>query len=243
MVLNDYVGHYENPENQWYTAAGAAAANSGNVFVTSWFDSPDENAIDFWMVAPFHAVSILDPQLKETGFGSYREDIGHWNMAATLDVLRGRGALPEGTSFPILYPPEGGQTQLDRYYGGEFPNPLSSCPNYEAPTGPPIIVQLGPGDITPVVLSHSLESDGQILESCLYDETTYINANSGHQSSGRIILNNRDAVVIMPRYPLASGNNYSVKVTTIDDTISWTFQTANSPEKLSNIGLFDQVVK
>ncbi|GMQ77642.1 MAG: hypothetical protein BMS9Abin02_0130 [Anaerolineae bacterium] len=243
MVLNDYVGHYENPENQWYTSSGAAAAKSSNVFVTSWLDSPDETAIDFWMVAPFHAVSILDPQLKKSGFGSYREDSGYWKMAATLDVLRGRDTLPDGTSFPILYPPAGGQTQLLRYYGGEFPDPLASCPNYEAPTGLPIIIQLGPGDIIPEVLDHSVESNGQILESCLFDETSYVNENVGHQSSARLILNNRDAVVIIPRAPLTPGKSYTVRLTTINKAISWSFQTGDSFEDFSGSGQFDQLVK
>ncbi len=243
MVLNDYVGHYENPENQWYTPAGAAAAKSSNVFVTGWFDSPDENAVSFWMVAPFHAVSILDPQLKETGFGSYREESGHWKMAAALDVVRGLGKLPEGTIFPILYPPDEGQIQLLQYHGGEFPDPLASCPNYAAPTGSPIIIQLGSGDLTPVILSHILESGGQILESCIFDETNYSNANSGQQASGRIILNNRDAVVIMPRYPLERGRSFSVNVTTSDGPISWSFQTINFPGVFNNMGQYDQIVK
>jgi hypothetical protein len=243
MVLNDYVGHYEDPENQWYTSSGAAAAKSSNVFVTSWMDSPDETAIDFWMVAPFHAVSILDPQLKKSGFGSYREDNGYWKMAATLDVLRGRDTLPAGTSFPILYPPAGGQTQLLRYYGGEFPDPLASCPNYEAPTGLPIITQLGPGEITPEVLDHSVESNGQILESCLFDETSYVNENTSYQSSARLILNNRDAVVIIPRAPLTSGQSYTVRLTTINDAISWSFQAGDSSEDFSGIGRYDQRVK
>jgi hypothetical protein len=243
MVLNDYVGHYENPENQWYTSDGSAAAESSNVFVASWMDLPDETAIDFWMAAPFHAVSILDPQLKKTGFGSYREDNGHWKMAATLDVLRGRDTLPEGTSFPILYPPAGGQTQLQRYYGGEFPDPLASCPNYEPPTGLPIIIQLGAGEITPEVLDHSFESNGQLLESCLFDETSYVNANAGHQSSARLILNNRDAVVIIPRAPLTAGKSYTVRLTTINDAISWSFNTGDSSEGFSNIGQYDQLVK
>ena len=243
MVLNDYVGHYENPENQWYTPEGAAAAKSSNVFVTGWLDSPDENAINFWMIAPFHAVSILDPQLKETGFGSYREDAGYWQMAGSLDVVRGLDKLPEETVFPILYPADGGQIHLNKYYGGEFPDPLAGCPNYSPPTGSPIILQLGPGDLTPVVLSHSLESGGQILESCLYDETSYTNPNSGLQSSGRIILGNRDAVVIMPRYPLEHGKSYSVTVVTGEGPISWSFQTANSPGEFNNLGHYDQIVK
>jgi len=223
MVKNDYVGHSEDPGNPWYSAEGYAAAQNGNVFVSSWLDTSDETSIDFWMTAPFHAISMLDPQLHTTGLGIYHEVIGQWKTGSTLDVRRGRGEVPEGTIFPIPFPADGGATWLTTYYGGEFPDPLSNCPGFSPPTGPPIMLQLGSGDLTPQVIGHRLWENGILLESCQYDETSYINPNPSMQSTGRIVLNNRDAVVIMPRYPLVAGSSYAVEITTIDSTITWSF--------------------
>ena len=229
MVKNDYVTHYEDPSNPWYTPEGAEAGGNSNVFVSGSLATADEAAIDFWMTAPFHAISIIDPQLATTGFGSYRQDDGGWEMGASLDVTRGRGPLPQETNFPLLFPPPDGQTWLLRYWGNEFPNPLTSCPGYTAPTGPPIMVQLGAGSITPDVLGFTLEADGQPLEGCFFDETSYVNSNPSPQNSGRIVLGNRDAVILMPRQPLAAGKEYTVTLTTSDEIIKWTFSTVSPP--------------
>jgi len=223
MVKNDYVGHREVLGNPWYTVEVDTAAQTGNVYVSWWADTTDERPIDFWMTAPFHAISILDPQLHTTGFGVYREAIGNWKTGSTLDVSRGRGDLPQGTAFPIPYPADGGTTWLNAYYGGEFPDPLTSCPGYSAPTGPPIMLQLGSGELTPEVISHRVLENGVQLDSCIFDETNYVNPNSAMQYTGRIVLNNRDAVVIMPRDPLVAGKTYFVEVTTVSTTTSWSF--------------------
>jgi uncharacterized protein YkwD len=223
MVKNDYVGHHEDPDNPWFTVEGSTAAQNGNVYVSWDADTTDERPIDFWMTAPFHAISILDPQLESTGFGVYREAIGNWKTGSTLDVSRGRGDLPQGTTFPIPYPADGGATWLTAYYGGEFPDPLTSCPGYSPPTGPPIMLQLGAGDLTPRVISHRVLEDGVKLNSCIFDETSYVNPNSSMQYTGRIVLNNRDAVVIMPRDPLIAGKTYAIEVTTVNSTTSWSF--------------------
>ena len=236
MVKNDYVGHNETPGNEWYTAEGDLAARNGNVFVSSWFGTSDNTAIDFWMTAPFHAISILDPHLQATGFGSYREGIGLWKMAATLDVLRGRGALPPNFDFPVLFPGAESEIDLLKYNGGEFPDPLASCPGYTAPTGAPILIQIGPGNVTPVVTTHELRiSGGSSLEHCQYDETNYTNPNGQNQTTGRLVLGNRDAIVLMPRRPFQPGNIYEVILVINGVTYQWNFSTAptlNSPNAL-----------
>lgn len=236
MVKNDYVGHNETTGNEWYTSEGDIAARNGNVFVSSWSGSSDNTAIDFWMTAPFHAISILDPQLQKTGFGTYREEMGLWKMAATLDVLRGRGALPPIFEFPVLFPGADSQIDLLKYNGGEFPDPLASCPGYVAPTGAPILIQIGPGNVTPVVTTHELRiSGGGLLENCQYDETNYTNPNGQNQITGRLVLGNRDAIVLMPRQPLQAGKNYQVMLVINGVTYEWDFFTSptlNSPNSL-----------
>ena len=232
MVKNDYVGHYENTGNPWYTPEGYEAGRNGNVYVSWWADAPDEQPIDFWMTAPFHAISMLDPQLQTTSFGIYHEAIGNWKTGATLDVIRGRGDLPHGTTFPIPYPADGAETWLTAYWGGEFPDPLTSCPGYTAPTGPPIMLQLGAGELTPQVVSHQLLDNGVPLPTCIFDETNYVNPDSGMQWTGRIVLNNRDAVVIMPRDPLIPGKSYTVEISTTESTTQWSFSVDSSATQI-----------
>jgi uncharacterized protein YkwD len=226
MVKNGYVGHSEDPNNPWYTPAGLVAGQKGNVFVTSWLAATDETALDFWLAAPFHAIAMLDPQLHSTGFGAFREPAALWQMAATLDVGRGLGPLPPETQYPILLPADGGEAHLWRYRGGEFPDPLSSCPGYSPPTGPPLMIQLGAGSVVPDVSGYSLEVGGVPLASCLYHEATYVNPNSAMQNSGRIILNNRDAIIIMPRSPFTAGQQYNVRVEANGMIIEWAFSTS-----------------
>jgi uncharacterized protein YkwD len=235
MVKEDEITHYENPESPWYTQAGYDAGRNGNVAVYSSVSGPDELAIDLWMSGPFHAVGIIDPQLAQTGFGSYRESIGTWRMGATLDVLRGLGSVPSGVSFPIHYPKDGGQLWLTDYGGNEAPDPLTSCSGYTAPSGPPIILQLGSGSVTPNVTASSLQHNGTDLEFCIFDETNYVNGNSDYQNLGRAVLGGRDAVVILPRYPLTVGETYTASITVNGATYTWSFSVAvtttyNQPE-------------
>ncbi|MCA9936223.1 MAG: CAP domain-containing protein [Ardenticatenaceae bacterium] len=227
MVKEDEITHYENTASAWYTQEGYDAGRNGNVAVSSTTTASDEFAIDLWMTGPFHAVGILDPQLAQTGFGSYREAIGTWKMGATLDVLRGLGSLPPGITFPIYYPQDGGQAWLISYGGSESPDPLTSCPGYSAPSGPPIILQLGSGSVTPNVTSSSFSQGSTPLEHCIFDETNYVNPNSTYQSLGRSVLGGRDAVVIMPRSPLTVGQTYTASITANGTQYTWSFSVVN----------------
>jgi hypothetical protein len=227
MVKNDYIGHSEDPANSWYTVEGAQAAATSNAMVSSNVNATDLDAINMWMDGPFHALGILDPELHEVGFGSYRENIGSWRMGAALDVIRGLGSLPPTISFPIYFPGDGTYMPL-LTHSGESPSPLTSCPGYTEPSGPPIMLQIGDGSQTPNVTATSFRENGVAREHCVFDETNYTNPDSGSQSLGRSILNMRDAIVIMPRSPLAPGAKYTVSITVNGSTYTWTF-TAMQP--------------
>ncbi|MDQ7029247.1 MAG: CAP domain-containing protein [Ardenticatenia bacterium] len=136
-VKNDYVGHDEDPATPWFTPEGRGAGRSGNVLVSSDVNMRAEKAIDMWLQGPFHALGLLDPALRETGFGLYREEIGIRHFGATVDVLRGRTSVPPEVSFPVMWPGDGTAVRLTPYVGNEFPDPLSPCPGYQAPTGCP----------------------------------------------------------------------------------------------------------
>ena len=113
-------------------------------------------------------------------------------------------------------------------YVGEYPSPLTSCPGYVAPSGPPIILQLGTGSVTPVVGATWLRRDGLDLAHCVFSETSYVNPDAAAQALGRNVLNSRDAVVIMPREPFVAGAEYTVSVTVNGVRYTWSFQTVES---------------
>ena len=221
MVKNDYIGHSEDPSNLWYTAEGNSAAGSSDVMVSSSTSATDIYAIDLWMSGPFHGIGIIDPALSVSGFGSYREADGGWQMGACLDVFRGLGSIPPSVTFPEMWPRNGGIMPYTAFWGTESPDPLTSCPGYAAPSGPPIYLQIGAGDQTPNVTDHSFSQGGVSLDHCVFDETNYTNPDSYSQNLGRGVLNMRDAIILMPKNPLSPGDTYTISITNSGTTYSW----------------------
>lgn len=233
MVKNDVMTHGEDPQNAWYTTEGDVAGKSSNLTASGNGEASDLYAIDSWMQAPFHAVAIIDPALNRVGFGSFREPEGNLRMGATLDVLRGRAAIPDSIKYPIIWPGNGATVPLGLHWG-EYPDPLSSCPGYSSPSGLPLIVQLGPGNVTPNVSAHSFRQGNNQLEHCVFDETNYANQDTAQRDLGRNILNARDALVLIPRQPLQPGASYSASITANGQTYTWTFSiSANAKADVS----------
>lgn len=79
--------HIENPASPYYTPEGAAAGASSNL----GGGGSERGAIEGWMQAPFHAIGILRPGLRQSAFGTL-------NGAAGLDVIRGLGLAPASRS-------------------------------------------------------------------------------------------------------------------------------------------------
>ena len=227
MVINGNVPnlnpHDEDPALPGYTVAGDDCAISGNVMRDSLLTTLDKRAIDGWLTAPFHALGVLDPKLQTTGFGSFRGEGTSTKMSAALDVIRGRTG--SGT-YPVFFPGNGSTVPLRAYGGGESPDPLTSCPGYLAPTGLPLILQLGPGNVTPSVTAYSLTGSGGMVDVCLFDETSYTNPAPSVQASVRTALGSRDAVVLIPKQPLSPGATYTASVTSGGQVYSWTFSIA-----------------
>jgi uncharacterized protein YkwD len=229
MVKNDLIGHDEDTSMPYYSPEGAQAAANGNVMVHSDINAADEYAINLWLSGPFHALGILDPRLEQTGFSSYREYDGGWQMGAVLDVIRGRtGSLPP-EAYPVMWPGSHATATLTTYGGNESPDPLTSCPGYSAPTGQPVYLILGSGEVTPSVTSHSFLKGGAPVDHCIFDQTNYSNPYPSLQSMARSILNSRDAVVLIPRAPLVPGETYNVSITVNNQTFAWEFSVAAVP--------------
>jgi hypothetical protein len=234
MVKNDVIDHSEDPDKPWYTKDGDQAARTSNLVASHSHSASDQDAINLWMQAPFHSVGILDPELNTVGYGSFREEDGGFQMGATLDVLRGLGELPTSVTYPIVWPRDGSTVPLTKHFT-EYPSPLSSCAGYSTPVGLPIIIQIGPGDVTPKVTAHSFKQGSEPLEHCIFDETTYKNPESATQSLGRAILGSRDAIVLIPKYPLFPGSTYSVSVSVNGKTINWSFTVSDQADQSAKL--------
>lgn len=232
MVLNDKpIAHSEASTNPLYTPDGDQAAHNSNIFATTQIEADYRWAINFWISAPFHLVPIVDPTLDMVGYGNFNAPNGTFKMAAVLDVLseNQNEALSDG--YPLYFPAPDSTTWIVRHSLYEWPDALASCSGYQRPTGAPIVLQLGDGSTTPRVFSHSVSVNGRVIESCVFTETTYTNPDSFAQTTGRKILDERDAVVIMPRLPLQGSSTYAVTVVTSGGTYSWSFNTGSAPPK------------
>ena len=224
IVKNDVIEHQEEDGNEWYSEIGRQAAETSNL-MASWNGlAPDRKALDLWMRGPFHALGILDPRLMAVGFGSYRALDGGFQMAAVLDVLRGLQVSAASDIAPVLWPGPGSNIWLLSFNGGEYPDPLSSCPGYSLPTGLPILLQLT-GSTSPEILQHTFQEGATPLEHCVFNSTSYDHPDAAARALGQTVLEQRQAVVLIPRYPLEPGKTYSVRITTDDETYAWSFST------------------
>jgi len=226
IVKNEVLQHSEDPDSDWYTPEGQTAAHQSNLFNSDQLDDTDSCILDTWMQSPFHAVGVLDPRLVQVGFGSYREADGDLQTGAALNVLAGLDQTVKA-SYPVFWPCEGATVPINFHWGG-YPNPLTGCPGYSVPSGLPLIIQIGPGNLTPVVSASSFTHDGRPLEHCVFDETTYNNPDRTQQKLGRSILGARNAIVLIPRSPLAAGATYTASITVNGQTHTWTFSTSST---------------
>ena len=212
MVKNDLVTHYETVGTPYYTTDGDTAARNSNIYVSSSTATTDEQAIDWWMQAPFHAMGMMDPRLTQTGFGSYREVKSGWDMGAAVDVLRGNTFT--GGQFPVMFPGPATTEPLTSYGGGEFPDPLQACSGYTVPTGLPVFVEIGGNVATTVGPVHTITGNGVSLENCVID--------SNNPSVGSD-LTYRGGVILIPRQPLQNGVTYTVALTVNGLPYTWSF--------------------
>lgn len=218
MVKNDLITHYETAGVPYYTAAGDAAARNSNIYVSSSTSTADDQAIDWWMQAPFHAMGLMDPRLSQTGFGSYRQVKSGWQMGAAVDTIRGNSF--SGGQYPVYFPGNGATEPLRSYVGGEFPDPLPACSGYSAPTGLPVFVEVGGNVATASGPVHSFVGNGVPLAHCVIDSTNI--ATSSY-------LRARGGVIVIPRQPLQTGVTYTVALTVNGRPYSWSFTVGPLP--------------
>jgi hypothetical protein len=86
-----------------------------------------------------------------------------------------------------------------------------------------VTLQLGPL-VTPIISSYSLKRDGDAapVEACGIDVNTYRNPDAATQTTGRGLLREYGAVIIVPREPLTAGR-YTMKVHANGSDYNWSF--------------------
>lgn len=229
-VNDDPIAHWQDPGNALYDPVGDLAARNGNIFATNQTTADFIWSINFWASAPFHLIPMLAPGLERVGYGDFIDSSGGVNMAAVLDVRSQRNRAADAVTYPIMFPGNGSATWIVRHSMTEWPDPLSSCPGFSRPTGAPIILQLGSGNMRPSVGHHVILVNGEPLQSCIFDETTYYNPNDYAEETGRKILDEQDAIVIIPRNPLIIEQLYTVQIEVNGELYFWEFTTQRGPE-------------
>lgn len=229
LVRNRTHGHYQQPDNPWFTQEGAECGRSGNVISgrmsTGMAAYGQEAMVDAWMTAPFHGLGFINPGLSTVAFGQYAEvsdGLRHW--AATLDIMRGLTPTPQ-TQYPVMWPADGASVGLTRYAGNEYPDPLTGCAGYGLEAGLPILLLTGNGAGSPQIVASQVVQNGQPLEHCVLSETTYTNPDPAMQQLARAVMGFQDAVIIIPRSPLQNGASLSVTVTLTTGAYAWGFST------------------
>jgi uncharacterized protein YkwD len=228
--------HTEDPGKPNFTPEGLDAAKSSDMDVWSMrgvsndpggWGSPTWS-IDGWMSLPFHRMPILNPRLTSAGFGLYCEAEA---CAAGLNLLKGsEGKMPTGAeaALPIKFPPDGGSVAM-RSFENEWPNPLTSCPGYEGPSGVAITLQLGNWMDTHLaeysVARVNPDGSRTAVEACGIDSTSYSNPDAYSQDLGRNVLKSYGTVVLIPRAPLDQSAKYAVSMTANGKQYNWTFAT------------------
>ena len=243
--------HTEDPGSPNFTPEGLEAAKASDMDV--WFmparpadaidrpglSDPDEWSvertpgspawsIDGWMAIPFHRMPILNPRLTSAGFGSYCESGA---CAAGLNLLNGAPRkLPAGVakSGPIEFPPDGATVAIGSF-GNEWPDPRTSCPGYEPPSGLAITLQLGTWMDTHLgeysIARENADGSRAAVEACGFDSTSYSNPDGYSQELGRNILKSYGTVVVIPRAPLDKGAKYAVSMSANGKQYDWAFST------------------
>jgi pSer/pThr/pTyr-binding forkhead associated (FHA) protein/uncharacterized protein YkwD len=219
--------HTEDESKPGYTPDGIKAARHSDVM----FQPPGKytegqrmtRAIEWWIAGPFHRASLVNPDLRQVGFGQY---CGQRVCASALDVISElEPALPGGHPYasPIEVPP-GGATVKPSGFGNEWPSPTSPCAGYPY-NASAITIQVGinmAARITDASLTQTTGAGaGTKVGTCAYDLQTYTNPDPGTQAHGREVLKAFGEAVMMVRDPLIGGESYRVDMTVNGQPYSW----------------------
>jgi hypothetical protein len=241
---------WEDKGKPFYTDDGAAAGRTAVVVTAKEINLSGDELVDRLMTMPFSGIVPMVPQFSVAGLGAYC-DPGLCAIVITYRFALEKsvrialydgpasdrlwnttlGLIPMETGrlrAPVEFPPNGATVNLQSSTGGDYPDPLASCPGYKAPIGAPISIQLGQGygpDGSLEVSSDLVSRDGVEIETCLITAASYIGRNAEQTERGKARLVFAGAAVIVPRQPLTPGN-YRVALKEDGKLYEWGFTVA-----------------
>ncbi len=241
---------FEVKGKPFYTDDGASSGRNATVVTAHSIDLSGADFVDRLMTMPFSGLIPMVPQFSVAGLGAYCDPgqcaivipyrfaleksvrIALYDGPASDLTWNPRlGLIPAETGrlrIPVEFPPDGATVNLQSFAGADFPDPLSSCPGYKAPTGSPISIQLGEGygpDGSLEVSSDFVTRDGVEIETCLITSQSYEGRTSEQTEFGKNGLARIGAAVIVPREPLTPGR-YRVALKEADKLYEWGFTVA-----------------
>ncbi len=214
--------HTENPASPYYTAAGAKEARSSDLY-EGYVGATPVQLIEGWLTAPFHAIGMLRPDLKQVAFASTPT-----SGDAGLDVISGLTLLSAAEKPPsqVLFPGTGEVTDLSSYARGELPDPLKTCHWTGLSPGLPLIALLTSPPARSISATlrepHGVEATSNDTL-CIVDENDYVSPTSVYGPTGSEILSDTRAVLIFPRAPLPDGRLVATIYQAGKPAISWSF--------------------
>jgi hypothetical protein len=224
--------HQEDESKPGYSVEGLKSARASDVMYQSRSNNQSEDqlmekAVEWWISGPFHRAPLLNPELRQVGFGQYCEGTG---CVSALDSISDAPLAPSigrPLAKPIEVPPDGATVKAPGF-GGEWPDPVSPCPGYSK-LAAAITLQLGmhvPAKITDASLTQTGGAGAETkVVTCAYDSEGYTNPDNVTQTKGREILASFGEVVMMVRDPLQGGASYRVAMTVNGKPYDWTFST------------------
>lgn len=237
-VHNKTLGHTEDLSLPYASADGRACAEQSNVM--GYAPTLDDlrrktDVVDVLIGAPFHAMGMLDRNLRGSAIGLYADPTpqpGGYHLAGGAVTVSDR---PGNSAQTLQYPGDGAVTDLLTYGGGEWPDPLTPCAGFTGVTGLPLFVMSTPATETtatrPVV-----RVSGSAVAACAYGSAQYVNTTDAPgnytggpvsaQDMGRRILKGQGAVIVIPRDPLPPGATVEVEVSVNGQRHAWSFTTA-----------------
>jgi len=219
--------HSENPSSPYYSSQGARSGKRSNL-ASSW---TDRGAIESWMAAPFHAVGLLQPGLRTTGFARGGDLTAYrWSLNAGLDVFSGLTPAP---THDVFFPGPESRISLNRF-GGEYPDPTEPCTvDSGSNRGLPIFALLSFRP-TASTTARLLYPDGSVAigtgASSPLCVLTEFNAFSTDPIFSYALgtYRDRNMVLVLPEKPLPPGK-YQVQIETAGQTRAWSFEIIGMP--------------
>lgn len=214
--------HDEDAAKPFFTTEGKSAGALSDIDAV--YTNPPEApqppwAIDNWITGPFHRLWLLNPALRQVGYGEYcRSGI----CAAALNIRSGIDGDREGPA-PVMFPANGSTIRNGTFSAdeAEWPDPLATC-GYHTPTGIPITLQIG--GIMPARLeAYSLTRNGAAVAACAFDASSYRSNDPVAVQRVKSQLSHFSAMVMVPQEPLVPGATYRVKITASGQNFAWWF--------------------